>query len=486
VVEPLPFAVIPTFVLVGPGAVLALLFPALFGALALFVRRWAVSLTVLSLASALLLAQVWLRGYAAGAWWGTAQALGCAVAGVALIGAIASYRWRRAPAFPLETALLVVLATGGAALAALSGTRPVPEIAWTFEAAEPGLVLSSPRVAGEHVYVSVAHSTPTGSSGAVYCLDRTSGAVVWSFNGAGRMKQVLSSPALADGRLYVGEGLHQDDRCRLYCLDAATGQELWRFATTSHVESTPVVTLGGVFFGAGDDGVYCLDTAGKVRWHFPGPHVDMAPAVAAGRVYAGSGHGAHEVVCLDAATGALVWRTPTDQPAFGAPAVLDGQVFIGTGNGKLNQSDRDPVGALLCLDGNTGRRLWRYEVGDVVFGAPVVAGELVCFGSRDQRSYGVDRRDGRLHWKQNLGSPITAAPVQSGNDLYIAATAGMLYRLDPNTGAIRWRLDLGKRTAVTPDLLSTPARDDAHLYLGAGLHYPIGYGAVVYAVKLPE
>ena len=57
-----------------------------------------------------------------------------------------------------------------------------------------------------------------------------------------------STPALAAGRLYVGEGLHEDADCRLYCLEAATGRELWSFAARSHVESSPRVAGGRVFF----------------------------------------------------------------------------------------------------------------------------------------------------------------------------------------------------------------------------------------------
>ena len=37
------------------------------------------------------------------------------------------------------------------------------------------------------------------------------------------MKQGYSSPVLADGWLYFGEGMHEDQNCKLYCIDAANG-----------------------------------------------------------------------------------------------------------------------------------------------------------------------------------------------------------------------------------------------------------------------
>src|SRR5437868_2812509 len=52
-------AIIPTFVLVGPLALLATLFPALFGGLALFLRRWLVLLAIASLESTLYVVHAW-------------------------------------------------------------------------------------------------------------------------------------------------------------------------------------------------------------------------------------------------------------------------------------------------------------------------------------------------------------------------------------------------------------------------------------------
>ena len=47
--------------------------------------------------------------------------------------------------------------------------------------------------------------------------------------------------------------------CKLYCIHAAKGEKLWEFATKGHTESSPRVIDGRVYFGAGDDGLYCVD-----------------------------------------------------------------------------------------------------------------------------------------------------------------------------------------------------------------------------------
>src|SRR5262249_54009841 len=158
-----------------------------------------------------------------------------------------------------------------------------------------------------------------------------------------------------------------------------------------------------VFFGSGDDGVFCLDAVtGAERWHYKAPvHVDASPAVVGGRLYVGSGVSrafpAPEVFCLDAARGAPVWRTPTDLPAGGPPAGAGGRVLVGLGNGRLVRSaapPEKPAGALLCLDAATGKPCWRHDAGDAVHARPAVAEDRVYFTSRDGACYAVGRGDG--------------------------------------------------------------------------------------------
>jgi pimeloyl-ACP methyl ester carboxylesterase len=40
----------------------------------------------------------------------------------------------------------------------------------------------------------------------------------WTFDDEENMKHIYCAPQLADGRLYVGEGYHQDDNCKVYCI----------------------------------------------------------------------------------------------------------------------------------------------------------------------------------------------------------------------------------------------------------------------------
>src|SRR5262249_36387991 len=173
-------------------------------------------------------------------------------------------------------------------------------------------------------------------------------------------------------------------------LDATSGAKRWDFETRDHLESSPCVAAGAVFFGSGDDGLYCLDAAtGKERWHFHEPlHVDSSPAVTNGRVFAGAGisraHKKPEAFCLDCETGKVLWRQPTDLAVWGSPVVDEGKVFFGLGNGRLVESVQPPevpAGALLCLAADSGRECWRFSVGDAVLAQAALDGGHVYFGA---------------------------------------------------------------------------------------------------------
>jgi outer membrane protein assembly factor BamB len=609
------FAVIPTVLVGGPLAILALMFPAVFGGLTLVFRRWLVVLTVISLNSTLYVLHDWLSPWIKGAWWGTPAALWAAMTLVTVAGLVWSWRrhlatleqeslaaaaqpagespaaptpsaslprggeyvalwvlsllglvtvglcllwhaslvdgsWRKPTlvmllglwagtlytlylrrssgggsagraALPAEGVMLAVMVAAGAALglttlprtvaaagelattgdreAGTEGARPGGFV-WKFEPQDPGTIASSPLVAGDRVYVAAAHGGVFEKYGRLYCLDRATGKELWRFDDDQGMKQVFSTPCLADGRLYIGEGFHQDSNCKLYCLDAATGKKQWEFITSSHTESSPCVVDGKVYFGAGDDGVFCLDAAsGNEVWHYPGLHVDCNPCVTGGRLYAGSGVGDIYretcLFCVDAATGKEVWRVPADLPVWGSPTLAGKHLFAGLGNGNFLESADKPAGAVLCVEAETGQRIWHCDVPDGVLDRPGVDRHRVYFGSRDGHCYCVDRRTGSLRWKCALGSPVVTAPALARapgsavvTGVYAAAAAGRVCCLDPDTGTADWMLDVGKQVKGEPELLSSPAvavsREGAaerrQLFFGAGLKSPVGESAVLY------
>ena len=99
------------------------------------------------------------------------------------------------------------------------------------------------------------------SDGNVYALEAATGAVKWKFKTG---DVVLSSPALADGTLFIGSW-----DTYLYALDATSGAEKWRFETgEGHeiynqvgIQGSPAVADGIVIFWLPDSNFYALAAA---------------------------------------------------------------------------------------------------------------------------------------------------------------------------------------------------------------------------------
>ncbi len=359
------------------------------------------------------------------------------------------------------------------------GPGPInSQIAWAFEDDEFrfGDFSSSPAPVEGKVYVGSAQAMVFSSFGVVYCLNADDGGVIWKFK---TKREIFSSPAVANGRVYIGEGLHRDVDSRLYCLDAETGELLWDFQTDSHVESSPTVVEDKVVFGGGEDGVYCLNAeTGELIWHFDGIHVDLSPAVADGKVLIGTGYGDMGVYCLNLEDGELIWRHRTKYPVWGSPSVYKGRAYFGVGNGNFVESDPNPYGALLCLDLKSGDELWSYKVGDSVLTAPAVVGDRVYFGSRDGRLYCVDAKKGDLIWRYDAGSPVLSSPAVAGEFVYLGSQNGKIYALDRIRGDLRWAFDIGVMAPSGTKVLSSPAVADGRIYIGCskGMLFSIGEG----------
>ena len=449
----------------------------------------------------------------AGCWAGTLYAL------AARLGS------RGKPSLPTEGVMLWTMAaacaflTTGGAEGKVSGpvdltdAQPVTQnrgarlLRQVWKVTHQGDVSSSPALAGKQVYLGLIGGNVIEKTGAVVCLNRDTGKELWRFDNGGKMRPPHSSPFVADGLLYIGEGFHENAGCRLFCLNAADGKKVWEFETNSHTESSPRVADGKVFFGAGDDGLYCLDAkSGKKLWQYPPPdareglHIDASPTVVGKRLYCGSGESRSnkkkQVFCLDTDSGKPVWvRDDIDIPSWSAPTVYDGRVYFGLANGRLTISADMPRGAMLCLDARDGKRLWYFErVKDGVHTRPAVDAHHVYFGSRDGHVYCLDRRRGTLVWKKDLQSPLVASPAlarcsccDATTSLYIAAFDGGVYCLDPDSGDIFWQhMELTGYSALqlsapVVEVQRSKGGDRRRIYLASGVNG--NAQAVVYCLE---
>ena len=62
-----------------------------------------------------------------------------------------------------------------------------------------------------------------------------------------------------------------------------------------------------------------------------------------------------------------------------------------------------------------------------VVGSPAVAGTTVYIGGTDGIFYGLDSESGKAIWRHNLGAPVISSPAIADNTVYIAAFDGTVY-----------------------------------------------------------
>ena len=166
-------------------------------------------------------------------------------------------------------------------------------------------------------------------------------------------------PVIADGLLYYGSSA--DDK--IYCLDAATGEQRWTFFTEGPVRLAPTIADGRVFVGSDDGHAYCLDAkSGTLVWKTQlGPRDYRIPGnsriisrwplrtgiiVIGDLAYCAAGMFPSEgvlITAIEADNGKIKWQQKqTDLPAQGYMLASHTRLYVPAGRNNpvvLNRAD---------------------------------------------------------------------------------------------------------------------------------------------------
>jgi len=115
-----------------------------------------------------------------------------------------------------------------------------------------------------------------------------------------------STPAVYDGKVYVGSGTFSAGENYLFCLDEATGAIQWQLSANGGVASSPVISThnddgdGEVYIyfttNAAAGRVYCVDADGNEKWYYEAPtgqgnYILHGVAIYDGKVFFGNDSG---------------------------------------------------------------------------------------------------------------------------------------------------------------------------------------------------
>ena len=319
----------------------------------------------------------------------------------------------------------------------------------------------------------------------MYALNASTGARLWSFD-SGNFNHVFSSPAVANGVVYIGSdgGALYALKCHhrrhavelyrgecpirsaptvansvvyvssydhnLYALNTATGALLWSYAAGGPLTSSPAVADGAVYFSGADSNLYALNAGtGAKLWSYSA-NIDAftSPAIANGcrSLYPAA---VNKVVALNATTGVKLWSYTTGGGIFSSPAVANGAVFVGSGDGNV-----------YALNASTGARLWSYFAGipngySPVLSSPAIANGVVYFGSSNINTVNaLNASTGALLWSYTTGGNVVSSPAVVDGVVYIGSCDGSVYAFSLASADLFLRIRPTTTTVHQGDLLT--------------------------------
>lgn len=131
-----------------------------------------------------------------------------------------------------------------------------PKILWRLDSTDH--FIAPPVIADDKLVVSGLGAFNTATIQALALDPAARERIVWTRK---PRQAVACPPAYANGRLIFGDGMHQNAGGTLHCISAA-GTPIWQLSVPGalvHLEGAPTVAGGKVFATAGNGGVIALD-----------------------------------------------------------------------------------------------------------------------------------------------------------------------------------------------------------------------------------
>ena len=144
----------------------------------------------------------------------------------------------------------------------------------------------------------------------------------------------------------------------------------------------------------------------------------------------------------------------------------------------------DLLGVLHAVDAESGAVRWRFPTGAEIKSSPVVADDLVLFGSYDEHFYAVDHETGKLRWKLRTEGPVHATPGRANGLAWVTGCDAVLRGVRIADGTEMVLFDSGAYTAASPAIA------DDTLYYGTFnnevLAVDVGAGELRWRYEHPE
>ena len=403
-----------------------------------------------------------------------------------------------------------------------------PKVLWVQRSKEQFLAPLS--VAGDRLFATVMGPF---NSGGIRAFDPSDAKPpVWSKGAPGIKLPTVGSPVSSGGRVVFGEGMHQTDGSALHCLRVGDGRPLWTLDVPGelvHIEAAPSIAGGRVYVGSGSGGVISVDLnqvtlggkdlsaadaekeldaqwkkmsdayevekkkdpdfaippneaslpkpAPKVLWQVGKGawHVDAPVLVSGDKVFVSSAYldkeklGERALICLSAATGQELWKTPLKYNAWAGATLAGEHVIVPCSSIRYDPKDLPAAkGEVVALKAADGSVEWRKDFAGAILATAASVGETAILCDTEGQVRALDRKTGNPKWAAKTGAAFFAGPAIAGDAIYAADIDGAVFCLGLSDGKVRWKLDLGTDATVhAPGMVyGSPIVHGGKLYVG--------------------
>lgn len=312
-----------------------------------------------------------------------------------------------------------------------------------WRALVPGIDLRATFLCGERIVIGAAHET--------YCLDRTTGELLWR-KPTPRATSVVTPSGIArisaDGAIALHDFASGEVTIRTWIAPRLSGPCSGAVVSTPGLPRLLIVTEGERHLAAIDL------TSGEARWRYAwgradGRRNDALPgnpgAVRLKRVgklvYVACGDSA--LTALDVQNGSVVWRV-RDRLRFRASPTFDHDALFAVAGGA------NSAASITSIDPWSGRVLWSSPARGArqcTVEGPVLANTVTaCLAVRERnglRLQGFDRETGAARFETEPVAPVGTSWL-AVDDLIVGNTPmGELLAVDGASGQVRWKHTLG-------------------------------------------
>jgi FOG: WD40-like repeat len=290
------------------------------------------------------------------------------------------------------------------------------QVVWTMKVAG-GAFESTPAIADGVCYLA-------DMDGKLYALNLADGKEIWNFK---IDSGFIASPSVRGEFLYLG-----DIDGKFYAFNRkAGGQPKWTFQGDAQIDSGANFWKENLLFGSQDSNLYCLSAAsGELVWKFAiQDQIRCMPTVVGDRSFVAGCDSMFHIV--DLTQGKEVAAVPIEAPTGVTPAVLGDLVFFGTESGTL-----------FGVNWKEAKIAWKIEdkaSGQPMRGSPAVQEGILVVGTRSRRVQAHNPANGDEIWNFATKQRVDSSPVIVGQKVYVGAADGRLYALDLKTGKELWQ-----------------------------------------------